>query len=129
VREDRILVDRWIRKDAPKLGAQNESVYIDRRCVVNPGTGKRNVRYRVAASCGWKASFTLVWDNTVVGANEMEAVVRDSGTLVGIGGGRGIGLGRFKVARFEMVDGDAKKPATARNLGKNARKSVAAGPA
>ncbi len=127
VLEDKILINRWLPKGSPEVGAESAPVYLDRRCVVNPGTGQRNVRYRVAASPGWKAAFTLAWDNAVVSASEMEAVLRDSGTLVGIGSGRGIGLGRFKVLRFDTGDGHAKKPAAARSLGTNARKSLAAG--
>src|SRR5262249_23168863 len=64
--EDKILTDRFMPKAGPKLGAVTEPVYLDRRCVVNPGTGKRNIRYRVAAAAGWKAWFTIIWDNTVV---------------------------------------------------------------
>jgi hypothetical protein len=127
VLDDKILTDRWMPKGEPTVGAVKEPVYLDRRCVVNPGTGQRNIRYRVAAVAGWKASFTIAWDNTVVGEKEMEAVVRDSGKLIGIGSGRGIGMGRFAVNRFEMVNGHAKKPTTTRGVGKNTRKSLAAG--
>lgn len=126
VLDERVLTDRWMPKD-PKIDAETDLVYIDRRGVVNPGTDQRNIRYRIAASAGWKAEFTLAWDNTVVGVNEMEAVVRDAGKLVGIGSGRVIGLGRFEVKSFDAKETNATDSATSRNLGKNARKGVAAG--
>jgi hypothetical protein len=126
VLDEMVLVDRWMPKTAPPVGATTELVYIDQRSVVNPGTGKRNIRYRVAVSPKWKAVFTLRWDNSVVGEREMEAVIRDSGTLVGLGSGRDIGLGRFVLTLFETIHDDAKKPTAKRSLDKDPRKSVAA---
>jgi hypothetical protein len=40
--EDRILIDRWVHRTGPVLESWDDPVYLDRRCVVNPGTGKRN---------------------------------------------------------------------------------------
>jgi CRISPR/Cas system endoribonuclease Cas6 (RAMP superfamily) len=65
------------------------------RSVKNPATRARNVRYRVAASKGWTATFTIMWDKTVVAREEMKAAIRDAGMFVGIGDGRSIGFGRF----------------------------------
>jgi CRISPR/Cas system endoribonuclease Cas6 (RAMP superfamily) len=75
------------------------------RGVRNPSTKARNVRYRVAASKGWTCTFHLLWDKTIVSRAEMETVLIDSGKLVGIGNGRGIGMGRFEVAEFTVIDG------------------------
>jgi len=32
-----------------------------------------NIRYRVAAASGWKTSFTIMWDNTVIGREQWKA--------------------------------------------------------
>lgn len=125
VLQDTVLIDRWMPKGGPAIGAETEAVYLDRRAVVNPGTKRRNVRYRVAVSPGWKAEFLMTWDNTVVGREEMEAVAHDGGKLVGLGSGRDIGFGRFVVKSFEVDH--AQEPATARDLGKNTTKRVAKG--
>jgi len=117
----------------PKSGLENlvqaesEPVYLDVRSVRNPSTGARNVRYRVAASPGWKASFTPIWDNTVVDENQLQAVLRDAGQLVGIGDGRSIGFGRFQVSSFEMEKPRAEKKAAKGNVGKNAPANLGTG--
>lgn len=72
--------------------------------VRNPSTKARNIRYRVAASAGWKLSFNLLWDKTIVSRGEMEAVCRDAGVLVGLGDGRSIGFGRFEIEEFQIAD-------------------------
>jgi hypothetical protein len=60
-----VLIDRWLPKGdlAPPLQAENEPVYLDVRSVRNAATRGRNIRYRVAASAGWNAEFTILWDN------------------------------------------------------------------
>jgi len=80
-------------------------VYLDIQGVVNPNTRSRNVRYRIAASPGWQAEFTLLWDMTVVSRGEMETVIIDAGRLVGVGDGRNVGYGRFDVLAFEVENG------------------------
>jgi len=80
-------------------------VYLDIQGVVNPNTRSRNVRYRIAASPGWQAEFTLLWDMTVVSRGEMETVIIDAGRLVGVGDGRNLGYGRFNVLAFEVENG------------------------
>lgn len=112
---DRVLIDRYFpgfpngHKFDPKIAEppsrdSDEPVYLDVRGVVNPSTKGRNVRYRVVASIGWLASFEILWDKTVVSRSEMEAVLIDTGRLVGIGNARTIGMGRFEVERFEIIE-------------------------
>lgn len=82
----------------------DQPVYLDVRSVRNPTTKGRNVRYRVAASPQWQTSFTLLWDKTVISRDEMEAVVRDAGQLVGLADGRSIGFGRFSLESFKVSE-------------------------
>jgi hypothetical protein len=77
-------------------------VYIDVSGVRNPGSGGRQIRYRVAAAPGWKCTIHLQWDRTVISRGEMEAVSLDAGKLVGLGDGRSIGFGRFQVLEFAV---------------------------
>lgn len=115
VMTDRVLIDRHFpgfpnghgfdpAKADPPERDPDLPVYLDVRGVVNPSTRARNVRYRVVAAPGWSASFELVWDKTVVSRAEMQAVLIDSGKLVGIGNARTIGMGRFSVEKFEVVE-------------------------
>lgn len=76
-------------------------VYMDIAGVRNPNTKSRNVRYRIACSPGWECEFNILWDKTIVARNQMEAVVNDTGVLIGLADGRGIGFGRFEVVSFE----------------------------
>lgn len=112
---DRVLLDRYMPgfpngrvcdlrtlPEPPRI--DTEPVYLDVRGVVNPTTKGRNVRYRVAASPGWIATFTIVWDKTIVSRSEMEAVLVDAGRLVGLGNGRRIGMGRFEVVEFQLSE-------------------------
>jgi len=93
VADDRVLTDRYLVDPLPD--DPTAPVYLDVRSVKNPATRARNVRYRVAASRGWSATFTIQWDKTVVSRSEMLAAMRDAGAFVGIGDGRSIGFGRF----------------------------------
>lgn len=114
VTDDRVLIDRFFPgfpngylfdvKMAPAPSTDpDELIYLDIRGVRNPSTKARNVRYRIAASAGWTATFNLQWDKTIVSRNELEAVTIDAGKLVGIGNGRAIGMGRFDVVKFEVI--------------------------
>jgi len=105
VTDDIILVDRFLPPE-PIPTDRTEPVYLDIRSVVNPSTRGRNVRYRVAAGAGWSTTFHLLWDKTVVNRAQMEAATRDAGTLVGIGSGRKIGMGRFTIVSFVVTDGE-----------------------
>lgn len=106
IEEAQVLLDRFL-PSTPDDDI-HKPVYIDVAGVVNPGTKARNVRYRLAAAAGWKATFTLKWDKVVVGRELMMNVVTDAGTLVGLGNGRKIGNGRFDVVKFEMLDAEGK---------------------
>ena len=62
------------------------------------------MRHRLAASPGWRASFGVTWDKTLLSRDELQAVVLDAGRYVGIGDGRKLGFGRFSVVRFEVAE-------------------------
>lgn len=113
--EDRVLIDRYFpgfpnghNFDPDTVNEPSrdpdEPIYLDVRGVINPSTRMRNVRYRVVASPGWQAEFTLIWDKTIVSRGEMEAILIDAGKLVGVGNGRRIGMGRFQVEQFEISE-------------------------
>lgn len=115
VLDSRVLVDRWMagfpnghdyNAHAIPVPERDPSlpVYLDVRSVVNPTTKGRNVRYRIAASPGWQAGFTLQFDKTVVSRGEMESALIQAGALVGIGNGRKVGMGRFIVQSFEITE-------------------------
>lgn len=102
---DRVLIDRYLPDNIAELvNAVDEPVYLDVRSVVNPNTRSRNVRYRVAASPGWKAGFEIMWDRTIVSRGEMQACVIDAGRFSGLGDGRSIGFGRFTVEKFDVAE-------------------------
>ncbi len=92
--------------------------------VRNPATKGRNVRYRLATRAGWKCKFTLCWDKTVVAREQMKAILRDSGTLGGLGDGIKIGCGRFEVAAYEELN-DAEEQAAEGSVGEHAKNGVA----
>lgn len=106
VLNDRVLVDRFVPEEKDLTTDPEELVYLDIRSVKNPSTKARNVRYRIAASSGWKMEFQIMWDVTMVSRNQMESAVRDSGQFVGIGDGRSIGYGRFVVESFEVQNAE-----------------------
>lgn len=108
--DERILIPERIVPEQP-VNDPTLPVYLDIRSVRNPTTKARNVRYRIAASAGWTCSFTLQWDKTVVPRGQIEAVIYDAGTLVGLGNGRGIGFGRFEVVSFIIEDDAQEKTA------------------
>ena len=102
VLNDRTLVDRFMPSDGdPPVGDLRALVYIDVQSVRNPATKGRNVRYRVAASPGWKAEFEILWDETIVGGQQMHSVAIEAGRFAGIGDGRAVGFGRFEVEEFK----------------------------
>lgn len=115
VMDNRVLINRFFpgfpnghdfdaTKAEPPTQDADAPVYLDIRGVRNPATKARNVRYRIVASPGWQASFTLLWDKTIISRNEMESVLIDAGRLVGLGNGRAIGMGRFEVVSFDVQD-------------------------
>ena len=115
--DEEILVNRFIPED----------MYITRKRFITPRKRMsilmsaesesrqpaENVRYRVACSSGWKCSFSLVFDNTLVSKIAMRSIICDAGNLVGLGDGRSIGLGRFQVVEIEEIPyiSDAEKTA------------------
>lgn len=111
VEEDRIMLDRFLPKEGDPSTDSTEPVYIDVAGVRNPSTKARNVRYRLAASPGWNAECTILWDKTIVSRDQMRAVLNDAGTLVGLADGRSIGFGRFEVIDFDEVSDAEKKSA------------------
>lgn len=103
VLDEKVLVDRKVPKE-PIPSDPHHPVYIDIRSVRNPATKGRNVRYRIATSPAWTASFKLEWDATIVSKSDMEKIIIDAGALVGIGSGRAIGMGRFELRSFKPSD-------------------------
>lgn len=99
--DERIMIDQFLPPE-PLPTSDQAPVFLHISSVRNPTTKARNVRYRVAAAAGWRASFALRVDRTVISRGELEAVLIDAGRLVGIGSGRQIGLGRFEVSAFEV---------------------------
>lgn len=116
VLESVIPLGRKMPEGLPKHNAYGEPVYIDVRGCRNPSTKARNVRYRLACSPGWEATFTLLWDKTVVGREVMRAILNDASVLVGMGDGRSIGMGRFEVLSWEVAD-DAKEASASGSVG------------
>jgi len=98
-----VLIDRFL-PDGPVPTDPAAPVYMDVRGVRMKTSGNWNVRYRVAASQGWRASFGVSWDKTLLSRGELHAVSIDAGRYVGIGDGRKVGFGRFEVVKFEVVD-------------------------
>lgn len=99
--DDKVLIDRKVPKE-PIPTSTNHPVYIDVRSVRNPATKGRNVRYRVATAPTWSATFQIAWDPTIVSTSDLEKILNDAGALVGIGSGRGIGMGRFEMKSFKL---------------------------
>lgn len=98
-------------------------VFVYVASVRNPATKGRNVRYRLATRPGWKCSFTLAWDKTVVPREIMKAVLRDAGTLGGLGDGIKIGCGRFEVVKYEELT-DAQEKAAEGSVGRHSENGV-----
>jgi hypothetical protein len=108
---ERILLDRFLPNDGPTSDS-TQPVYLHVSGVRNPATKARNVRYRLAASAGWSAQCTILWDKTIVSRDQMRAVLNDAGTLVGLADGRSVGYGRFEVKKFEeLIDAEKKTAA------------------
>lgn len=101
VKDRRVCIDRYLPEDPIRASEDiDQEVYIFMSVVKNIATRGHNIRYRVAAAPGWRCSFTLLWDKTIVSRQEMETVAIDAGKLVGLADGRSIGYGRFEVLSF-----------------------------
>ena len=107
VKDEIILLDQFMPDEKEVTRLPTDPVYVDVRMVRNPGTGGRNIRYRLAAKAGWTCEFTIEFDWTVVTRAQMQAILRDAGKLEGVGNGRAIGMGRFEVISWEELK-DAK---------------------
>lgn len=84
--------------------ADSPPVYVHVAGVRNPGSGGRQIRYRLAVAAGWQCTIPLQWDKTIVSRGEMEAVCTDAGRLVGLGDGRSMGFGKFTIRTFAYAD-------------------------
>ena len=104
VLDETILLNCFVPAEDKLTQNKDEPVYLDVRSVKNPSTKGRNIRYRIAASPGWKASFEIEWESTIVSRNEMQAAMDSAGSFVGLGDGRSIGFGRFTVEQFLIED-------------------------
>lgn len=82
----------------------NDAVYIDVRSVVNPMTKGRNIRYRVACKAGWSLSALISWDDAQASVEQMKQSLYNAGMYEGIGDGRKIGFGRFKIDSFQVTE-------------------------
>lgn len=99
--EDQIIIkNRVVPPDDQLLKKADEEVYLDVRSVVNPMTKGRNIRYRIAAKAGWKASCTISWDDRAASKEEMKSCIENAGLFEGLGDGRKIGFGRFKLNSY-----------------------------
>lgn len=94
------LQDRFVPPDEDLLKLDSEPVYLDVRSVVNPMTKGRNLRYRIAAKPGWKCVFTIEWDDVIASKEQIKRCVENGGSFQGVGDGRKIGFGRYKVISF-----------------------------
>lgn len=103
---DRIIPIEGLRLPDLPPPDEEQPVFLDIQSVKNPATRARNVRYRVGVAVGWRATFRISWDKTVVSREQMQAVCHDAGRLAGIGDGRSIGYGRFVVSGFTILNAD-----------------------
>ena len=101
--DDRLFFDRYLPTEDLKQD-DSQPVYLDVRAVRNPATKGRNIRYRVAAAPGWKTSFDIEWEDSTVAEEQMESVLHQAGSLVGLGDARSIGFGRFKLIEFKCTE-------------------------
>jgi hypothetical protein len=104
-----IVQDRFVPRNPEHLrdGIFQEEmpeVFVDVSPVVNPSTKNRNIRYRVSTAPGWQCSFGIQFDRTIVSRSQMESICIQAGEFVGLGDGRSMGLGRFKILVFEDPD-------------------------
>ncbi|PIS00536.1 MAG: hypothetical protein COT84_06965 [Chlamydiae bacterium CG10_big_fil_rev_8_21_14_0_10_35_9] len=99
--DEEVLLDRFIPQDWQLSQDSKKPVFLDIRGVKNPSTRGKNARYRVALRKDWKCSLSIYWDSSIVSVNEMHSAIIHAGSFVGLGDGRTIGFGRFKVSKFE----------------------------
>lgn len=98
-----MINDRFVPEDKNLLKLDKEPVYLDVRSVVNPMTKGRNIRYRIACSPGWKCNFQICWDDYIASKENIKMCLENAGSFQGVGDGRKIGFGRYKILSFEIV--------------------------
>lgn len=52
----------------------------------------------------WEIEFEINFDEEIISANDIRKLLERGGKFIGIGDGRKIGYGRFKVEKFEVVE-------------------------
>ena len=103
VLDEKVLLDRFLPDNIDNIKTEDfpnnseNPVFLDIRAVTNPVSKGKNVRYRLACSSGWNAKFLIQWDPSIISVETMKQVVEDAGTLVGVGDGRALGFGKFKL--------------------------------
>ncbi|MBT2636571.1 hypothetical protein [Bacillus sp. ISL-39] len=101
--EKLILENRKV-TDLDKITTDStQDVYIDVRSVKMAKTSSRHIRYRLASSVGWRTSFIIIWESSLINKELLESVCHDAGLFVGIGDNRTNGFGRFKVLSFKVT--------------------------
>lgn len=117
IEETVILIDRRLPTGGdPKHNDYTAPVYVDVCGVVNRATKGRNVRYRLACSAGWRCTFTIQFDKTMVSREQMQSVVNDAGRYAGLGDGLSVGNGRFEIEKYEEIV-DAEEEAAQGGVG------------
>lgn len=110
VEQSRIMIDkRYLPAEDSLNEDPDEPVFLHVAGVRNPATRGQNVRYRIAASPGWTAQFTIFWDASVVNGQAMRQAVEFAGLLCGVGDGRKIGFGRFKLTGWKVEVAQAEE--------------------
>jgi hypothetical protein len=104
VLDDAIFIDDRRLPELPTTDP-DQPVYLDVRGVRNPATRGMNVRYRIACRSGWTCAFRLRWDRSLIATELLESILNDAGQFAGIGSGRAIGMGRFQLKAFEVLNG------------------------
>ena len=89
--------------DELQKNSSTAAVYLDVRSVVNPMTKGRNLRYRIAAKEGWMLSAVITFDDYVVSSENLKQCVENGGLFDGIGDGRKIGFGKFKLLEYKTL--------------------------
>lgn len=105
IEESIILLNRHLPPGTEPQRNPMLPVYLDVCGVKNPATKSRNVRYRLAAGPGWECCFTLRWDKTIVSRQQMQAILLDASTLIGLADGRAVGNGRFDITDYTELTG------------------------
>lgn len=99
---EKILLNRFVPNYENITTDDSNDVYIDVRPVTRRGV--KNIRYRLASATGWKTNFKILWENTLINRQQMQAICIDAGAFAGLGDGRKIGFGRFEITRFQVTE-------------------------